>query len=106
MEQGAEISPAIAPRQKAQRARRLKIFQPAEMRVGLARTRVHLLDISATGALLHCVSPPTVGALVEIRCVDMTLIARVARHGGTRLGVHFVSPLSEAQRDHLVAVRL
>lgn len=101
MDQGGEI----ALDQKARRARRLKIFQPGEMRVGLARTRVHLLDVSATGALLHCASPPAVGALVEIRCADLTLIARVARQAGTRLGVHFFSQLSEDQRDRLAAAR-
>jgi len=45
----------------AQRVRpRRKIFQATEMRFGGTRVRVHVLDLSAGGALAHHATPPPV----------------------------------------------
>lgn len=63
---------------------------------------MHLLDISTTGALLHHPDPPASEALLEIHCEGFRLLARVMRRDGTRVGVKFVVPLNETQRDTLI----
>ena len=77
-------------------ARRLKLFQPTELRTGEARCRVHLLDLSATGALIHAAAPPARGASVLLACAGSLREARVMWVDGQRLGVSFRSTLTNA----------
>lgn len=102
MEHGVQGSTSFPAEGRAQRARRFKVFHPAESRVGLIRARVHLLDISTTGALLHHPDPPASETLLEIHCGGFRLLARVMRREGTRVGVQFLVPLNESQRDALI----
>lgn len=76
---------------------RFKLFQPTEMRVGPERVRVHLLDLSATGAMVHHTEPPAIGAVIQLDCAGATRLARVMRWEGKRFGVQFLAPLTEAQ---------
>jgi len=68
----------------------------------MARTRVHLLDISTTGALMHHPDPPAPETLLEIMLGGFRLLARVTRRDGNRVGVKFIVPLNETQRDRLI----
>ena len=46
---------------------RLKLFEPTEMDGPGGTVRAHILDLSATGALVHAVRPPCVGEHVQLR---------------------------------------
>ena len=74
---------------------RSKVFQPAQMTVGAVTRRVHLLDLSRSGALVHAADPPAVGTVVRLT-VDTTLgLARVMWRRGDRFGVAFPTPLDQ-----------
>ena len=83
---------------------RFKLFQPTTMvvgaSVGSSLLRVHLLDLSATGALVHHAAPPTVGATVRLECAGRMRMAHVVWISGSRFGVAFALPLNEHQLDH------
>jgi hypothetical protein len=65
--------------------------------------RVHLLDLSATGALIHHAAPPAVGATVRLECAGRMRMAHVMWVNGSRFGIAFALPLSEHQLDHALA---
>lgn len=75
-------------------AKRLKIFEPAFIQCGRASARVHLLDLSYTGALVHGgpTAPPS-GTFLRIHCKDLDIAARVAWVRGPKFGVEFLKPL-------------
>ena len=81
---------------------RHKLFEPTTMQCGAQRLRVHLLDVSATGALVHHAAPPPIGALVLIDCCGARRSARVMRAEGSRFGVQFTIPLTGGQIASLV----
>lgn len=88
----------------ASRARpRFKLFQPTMMVVGKDLVRVHLLDLSATGALLHHATPPEVGSTMRLECAGNMRLARVVWVSGTRFGIAFTMPLSEGQVTEALA---
>ena len=74
---------------------RVKLFQPATMEGGAGAARVHLLNLSRGGALLHSEAAPQVGELVELSGGLGT--ARVAWRGERRFGVAFVRALAGAK---------
>lgn len=76
---------------------RLKVFQPTEIRVGGVRVRAHVLNISATGALVHYAAPLAVGTFIQIDCGGAVKSARVIRCDDQRCGVQFIVPLTQAQ---------
>lgn len=82
---------------------RIKIFQPAEMKTASEVTRVHLLNLSATGALVHLRPPPPVGAFVQIDCGTDPRPARVAWCKDSHFGVVFVTPLADEQVSEIIA---
>jgi hypothetical protein len=81
----------------ARRAPRRKLFQPAELRQGTTVQRVHLLDLSTAGGLIHLTTPPAAGTIVMLACGPLSRSARVAWAGERRIGIAFVLPLSEAE---------
>jgi hypothetical protein len=94
----ADLSAGKTPNARLMRSKpRLKVFQPTEMHFERERVRVHLLDLSATGALVHHPSPPPNGAMVQIKCAGMMRAARVMHQDGTRFGVQFLAPLTDEQ---------
>jgi hypothetical protein len=97
MERGPEIASHVANTRLARATPRLKVFELAEMRVGLITERVHVLDLSSAGALIHAATPPPVGATVQIECAGTTRLARVVRCDGARFGVQFMLPLTKDQ---------
>ena len=76
---------------------RLKLFQPTTMRDGTTTAKVHLLDLSATGALIHAATPPATGARVLVTCGPEQRTATVMWVEGNRFGVAFTVPLSDEQ---------
>ena len=87
------------------RATRVKIFQPAEMEGGATRDRVHLLNLSTTGALIYGEEPPAIGATVRLTCGFPLGEARVAWAGGRCFGVAFAKPLPKSQIDALLGAQ-
>lgn len=91
------------PRALRVRPRR-KSFQPAELDTAAGPLRVHVLDLSETGALIDAARPPALDSFVTLICGSLRRSARVAWVNGTRLGVRFVMPLSAAQVDDVLAL--
>jgi hypothetical protein len=81
---------------------RLKIFQPTQMQLGERSLRVHLLDISVGGALVHVAGPPDVGSRVTLDCAGVGRGAIVRWVGGSRFGVAFERPLSETEVERVI----
>ncbi|WNO52975.1 PilZ domain-containing protein [Stakelama saccharophila] len=81
---------------------RHKVFLPAEAEFGQARHRVHLLDLSRGGALLHSETPPHYNDHILLLAGPITRRARVTRVLDRKIGIAFVAPLSEEElRDIL-----
>ena len=88
----------------AARAVRLKVFQPIELETATGPVRAHLLNLSRTGALIHCADTPDQGAVVRVELGGTANVARVVWRDGKRFGVAFVGKLEPAQiEDTLVA---
>lgn len=84
---------------------RLKIFQPAQMVLGDRSVRVHLLDISVGGALVHAAIPPELGSRVTLDCAGIARPATVRWVGGSRFGVAFDRPLNDAEVEAVMATQ-
>jgi hypothetical protein len=90
----------------ARRINRTKIFQPGEMHTISGVQRVHLLDLSASGALVYTAGQaPSIGAVVRITVGVPLGAARVRWAAGKRFGVSFATPLSAQTLDQLVDVQ-
>lgn len=83
--------------------RRYKVFLPAQVRGGQGVSRVHLLNLSATGALLHGDLIPAPGTVVQLTCAASTWLVRVVWAAHKRFGVVHVTPLAPRLIDALVA---
>ena len=81
---------------------RFKLFQPTEMTTATGKARVHLLNLSGGGALVHAAQPPKRGALLRLHCVGEDRAACVAWVAGQRFGVAFAKPLDDAQVSAMV----
>ena len=90
---------------RVERARpRRKLFQPAELDTAAGRGRVHLIDLSETGAQLNGAATPAEGSFVTLVCGALQRSARVAWVRGTRFGIRFVLPLTTAQVAGVLAL--
>ena len=76
---------------------RYKLFEPTELTVGALEMRVHMLNLSSGGALIHGAEPPTPGTRVRLRCGPTFLSAKVAWTNGSRFGLTFLVPLNDNQ---------
>jgi hypothetical protein len=70
-------------------ARRHKLFEPVELLLDRSCSRAHLLNISATGALVHNDNPPGPGARIRLKLDGAEQEARVIWRDGRRIGVRF-----------------
>lgn len=85
---------------------RLKAFQPTELRrADGAVAKVHLLDLSGTGALVHCPEPPAPGEVVHLSLNGAFRAGEVMWAEERRFGLHFRVPLTDAQVADLLAAR-
>ena len=85
---------------------RLKAFQPTEMRrADGVVAKVHLLDLSGTGALVHAAEPPATGETVHLFLNGAFRAGDVAWSEERRFGLHFRVPMTDAQVAELLAAR-
>ena len=93
-----------APTSKQRAATRAKIFQPGEMHTIAGAQRVHLLDLSSSGALVYTAGDaPAAGSVVRLSAAGESLgPARVKWVSGKRFGVAFPTPLSAERIDQLL----
>ena len=79
---------------------RHKMFGPVALHFGGTEARAHFLDRSCSGALAHCETPPSAGALVMVEAVGVQASGRVMWAEGKRFGIRFSQPLTR----HAMAV--
>jgi hypothetical protein len=96
---------ASAGSARAARAHRHKIFLPVVLNQAGSTTRIHLLDISRTGARANAPHLPPVGERVRIVWNDIVITGRIAWGRDTRIGIRFDLPLADRQLDAIVAGR-
>lgn len=82
---------------------RLKVFQPIEMHAGMVPLRAHLLDLSASGALVHSATAPAPGTPVRLTIGGLMRSARVVWRDGVRFGIAFIVPLREIEVERMLA---
>lgn len=75
-------------------APRQKVFLPAEMTGGGGASRVHLLNLSTAGTLVHGQAAPVMGAIVQLRCETATWFGQVVWTAHKRFGVIHLTPLT------------
>lgn len=83
---------------------RRKVFLPAEMSGVHGQARVHLLNLSPAGALLHG-DAPKAGSMVQLVCAQQSWTARVIWTQQQRFGVVHVPPLGPGVMRNLVGDR-
>jgi hypothetical protein len=81
---------------------RRKVFQPIEVHVGTTPLRAHLLDLSASGALVHSLAAPEPGAVVRLTIGGLVRSARVVWQDGVRFGIAFLVPLREIEVERML----
>ncbi|MFC3440396.1 PilZ domain-containing protein [Sphingobium rhizovicinum] len=78
-------------------AMRRKLFEPVQLRHDGIALRAHMLDLSASGALLHCERrAPRPGSGIIIQTDGMRVAAHVVWVDGKKFDVHFDAPLDAA----------
>lgn len=82
---------------------RHKVFLPAEMSVSAIVHRVHLLNLSPAGALIHGDVIPLAGAVVQLSCAGATWLARVVWAQNKRFGVVHTATMPAARIEALLA---
>lgn len=81
---------------------RYKLFQPTEMSTAGGTARVHLLNLSTGGALVHADVAPRPGALISIKCGADRVSATVAWTAGRKFGVSFDVALPQTLIEHVI----
>jgi len=81
---------------------RRKVFQPVEIQSGGDVLRAHLLNLSASGALVHSHSAPAPGAPLRLTLDGSVRTARVVWRDGVRFGIAFALPLGEAEVERVL----
>lgn len=82
---------------------RVKLFRLARLRHGDALLRAHLLDISPSGARMHCAADLKPGQLVALMVDDRPIPAVVLRASGGRIGLRFGVRLDEDRLRRIAA---
>jgi len=94
--------PTAIAKHENRRERRLKVFLRVKIRRGADRYAAHLIDVSQSGAQVHCDAAIKLGAWVFMECADISRDARCVRTGANRIGLRFSSPLSADELAHLI----
>ena len=79
------------------RSKRLKVFLLAEVVIDDRAMRVHVLDISSFGALLHTGNVQDPSKSVALRLKEDLCVARIVWAGSGRIGLAFQPALSPDQ---------
>lgn len=80
---------------------RSKIFEPASIDHGGTALRVHILDLSAHGALVHAVNPPPVGSSVALRIADHRIWSKIVWVEVSYFGLSFLMPIQADLVDRI-----
>ncbi len=83
-------------------APRHKMFEPVALTLSGVEVRAHFLDLSSSGALVHCEAPPQAGSYVIVHAFDLETGGRVKWARGKRFGIQFSQPLTQAMMDVLI----
>jgi PilZ domain len=97
------VSDHIDDVRSLRRQPRLKVFQPIEIHVGTTPLRAHLLDLSASGALVHSTTAPATGTPLRLTLGGLVRTARVVWRDGVRFGIAFTVPLCETEVERALA---
>ena len=92
---GAPATNSAQDPHQARIARRYKVFEATRMTSAAGESRVHLINLSLTGALVHAAQPPEPGAAITIELLESAVAGRVVWVVGERFGVAFASPLED-----------
>ena len=65
--------------------------------------RIHLLDLSAHGALGHAAEPPEAGEIVWLVCKGSEILSRTAWARGSRFGLAFDNPVPSAKLQPMLS---
>ena len=84
-------------------AHRHKVFLPVRMTSASGDSRVHLINVSLTGALAHQAAPPSRGTPVGIDVEGRTVAGRVVWVDGQRFGIAFAERLTDRTLRQLFA---
>ena len=94
-------TPAANAEQRRHTARH-KMFGPVTLRFGRDEARGHFLDLSSSGALAHCETPPAVGAYISVSALGMEASGRVMWVRDKRFGIQFSQPLTDEAIERLI----
>ena len=93
----------INPKAFGRKHHRHKLFEPATITVSDATRRAHLLNLSTTGALVHCGDPPRIGQWVAIDCGTLRADCETLWiDEEKRFGVRFREPVRQSVIDAFV----
>lgn len=81
------------------------MFQLAGLRVDGATCRAHILDISRSGARVHCTADLVRGQRVTLIAEQQHLLAMVLWEDSHRVGLRFQLTLTEDQLKRIAALR-
>lgn len=82
---------------------RSKLFRLANLLTAHGAERAHLLDVSETGARLHCATRLAAGDEVAIAAAGVTARGRIVWAEGGRLGLRFHRRLGADELARLLA---
>lgn len=75
---------------------RHKLFEPVTMTIDDNPARAHILNISATGALVHSLTPPSTDAKINLELDGRQHCVSMVWSDGNRFGVRFRTPITGA----------
>ena len=88
-----------APRPELRAVKRVKTFVVGELQRDDQAMRVHVLDVSTAGALVHARSAPSIGEGVHLTLGRHGDPGRIVWVDNDRFGIRFSPPLSAARLD-------
>lgn len=89
-------------RPDARQGSRTRVLLQASLLASGRPTRIHLLDLSSSGALGHAEAPPQPGEIVWVVCKGSEILARTAWVRGNRFGLAFDNALPSARLKPLL----
>lgn len=85
------------------KSRRHRLFEPATVFDAKGEKRAHVLDLSATGLLLHSSKPLSPGTNIALTFAKQPVVGRVMWADHRYCGIAFLEPLTEERVREIVA---
>jgi hypothetical protein len=89
-------------RPDARHGERTRVLLQASLLASGRPMRIHLLDLSAFGALAHAPEPPHPGEIVWLVCKGSEVLSRTAWVRGSRFGLAFDTPVPSGKLKPLL----